>query len=324
MSGLSGEKILFTGATGQVARPVAEGLAADNEVWCAARFGDESIRSALESSGIRTVRWSMEAASLEELPSDFTLAFHAAPYRGQPDTETVTQANAVATGRLMEHCRSARAFVFISTFAVYQKPARADHPVAETDPLGGYAPYAPSYPIGKLAAEAVVRAFAPVFDLPSTIARLNVCYGPTGWGGLPVEMLARVAADEPIYLLPSGDEIWSSPISTDDVLGFTPALFDVASTAPTIVNLAGDEAVTLPTFVDELAARAGLRARYVRDDRARSSFLSDNTRRRELLGDCTVHWREGMARAVDAHMPGLASGERPASKSAGTNIWGAS
>ena len=193
-------KILFTGATGQVGRPVAEALAAGNEVWCAARFADAEVRAALESQGIRCVAWSMEAKSLDGLPRDFTHVFHGAPYRGQPDTDTAVQANAVATGRLMEHCRAAQAFVFISTFAVYERPPAPDHPVAETDPLGGYAPYAPSYPIGKLAAEAVVRALAPILDLPSTIARLNVCYGPAGWGGLPVEMFKRVLAGEPVYL----------------------------------------------------------------------------------------------------------------------------
>ena len=37
---LSGEKILITGPAGQIAFPLAEHLAADNEVWGIARFGD--------------------------------------------------------------------------------------------------------------------------------------------------------------------------------------------------------------------------------------------------------------------------------------------
>ena len=322
---LSGAKILFTGATGQVGRPVAEALAADNEVWCAARFGDPAVRAALEAQGIRTATWSMETDSLEQLPRDFTFVFHAAPYRGQPDTDTAVQANAVATGRLMDHCRTAEAFVFVSTFAVYQRPATPEHPVAETDPLGGYAPYAPAYPIGKLAAEAVVRTFAAMFGLRCTIARLNVCYGPAGWGGLPVEMFKRLLAGEPIYLPPDGSEIWSSPISTDDVTRFLPALFDIASTAPTIVNLAGDEPVMLRTYVCELAERGGLSATFVRDDRARAGFVSDNTRRRQLLGDCIVDWRDGMARAVEAHIPSAFAGHsRLQPGGLAPNIWGAS
>ena len=320
---LTGTKILFTGATGQVGRPVAEALAADNEVWCAARFGDPEVRAALEAQGIRTAAWSMEADSLDQLPRDFTHVFHGAPYRGQPNTETAVQANAVATGRLMEHCRTAKAFVFISTFAVYQRPPSPEYPMAESDPLGGYAPYAPSYPIGKLAAEAVVRALAPLLGLRSTIARLNVCYGPAGWGGLPVEMFKRVLAGEPVYLPPDGSEIWSSPISTDDISHFLPALFDVASTAPTIVNLAGDEAVMLRTFVSELAERAGLEAKFVRDARARAGFVSDNARRHKLLGRCIVDWHEAMVRAVEAHVPGAFDGRAQSTAGASPNIWGA-
>ncbi len=302
---------------------MAEALSADNEVWCAARFGDPEVRAALEAWGIRTAAWNMGADSLEQLPSDFTHVFHGAPYRGQPDTETAVQANAVATGRLMEHCRTATAFVFVSTFAVYQRPPSPEHPTAESDPLGGYAPYAPSYPIGKLAAEAVVRALAPLLGLRSTIARLNVCYGPTGWGGLPVEMFKRVLAGEPVYLPPDGSEIWSSPISTDDISHFLPALFDVASTAPTIVNLAGDDPVMLRTFVSELAERAGLEATFVRDARARAGFVSDNTRRHELLGDCIVDWHKAMVRAVEAHVPGAFDGRAQADAGASRNIWGA-
>ena len=35
---LEGQRILVTGATGQVARPLTEKLAENNEVWAAARF----------------------------------------------------------------------------------------------------------------------------------------------------------------------------------------------------------------------------------------------------------------------------------------------
>ena len=40
---VNGTKILVTGASGQVALPVAEALASDNEVWAIARFTDLSL-----------------------------------------------------------------------------------------------------------------------------------------------------------------------------------------------------------------------------------------------------------------------------------------
>ncbi len=320
---LSDKKILVTGATGQAFRPAAEALARDNEVWSVARYSNPRVRDELEAQGIRTFSWTMGEGGLDGLERDFTHVLHAAPYRGQPDSNTTAQANAVGAGTLMDHCRTAEAFLFVSTFAVYAKPATPDHPVAEDDMLGGHAPYAPTYPVGKLAAEGAVRAFAAVLGLSTTIARLNVCYGPTGWGGLPVEFFGRILAGEPIWLPPSGEEVWCSAISTDDVSRFIPRLFAAASPSTTIVNLAGDEAVTVTDFMTYLAEEAGLPIELVRDDRARESFVSDNTRRTSLLGDCSVHWREGMRRAVEAHYPGAFDriGPRP-TVTLEANPWG--
>jgi nucleoside-diphosphate-sugar epimerase len=163
-------KILFTGATGQAFRPAAEALAVDHEVWAAARFSSADIRAELEEKGIKTFEWKMGETSVAGLPDDFTHVLHAAPYRGQPDPSTAAQANAVGAGQLMYHCRRAKAFLFISTFAVHAKPATSETPLTEEAMLGGYAPYAPTYPVGKLAAEGAVRAFASVLDLPTTIA----------------------------------------------------------------------------------------------------------------------------------------------------------
>ena len=316
----SDRKILFTGATGQAFRPCAEAMAADNEVWCVARFSKPETKAELEAIGIKTFAWTMGEGSFEGLDDDFTHVVHAAPYRGQPDFDAATQANSAGAGMLMHHCRRAQAFLHISTFGVYAKPPTPGHPVAETDPLGGYTPYAPSYGVGKLAAEGAVRAFARVLELPTTIARLNVCYGPTGWGGLPIELFARLVNGEPLWMPTDGNPIPSSPISTEDVTRFVPGLWDVASTTATVVNLAGDEATSVYEFMSHLAGLAGLEADFEPDDRARESFVSDNRRRKELIGDCAVAWRDGMPRAVEAHYPGAFSGERIA-VTVETNIW---
>jgi nucleoside-diphosphate-sugar epimerase len=50
---MRGSKILITGPTGQVAKPIAKALAADNEVWGIARFTDAGAREGLEKSGVR-------------------------------------------------------------------------------------------------------------------------------------------------------------------------------------------------------------------------------------------------------------------------------
>jgi nucleoside-diphosphate-sugar epimerase len=290
-------------------------------VWCVARFSDPAVKAELEAKGVKTFSWTMGETGLDGLPDDFTHVVHAAPYRGQPDFDTAAQANAVGAGMLMHHCRAATAFVFVSTFAVYTRPDPPERPVAETDPLGGFAPYAPSYPIGKLAAEGAVRAFARVLGLPTTIARLNVCYGPTGWGGLPVEFFARVLTGEPIWLPLDGSDIPCSPISTDDVAQFLPGLWDVASTSTTIVNLAGDETTSVTEFMSYLAECADLTVDFAHDERSRTSFVSDNTRRRSLLGPCSVGWRDAMVAAVAAHYPGAFDGAPVDAAQLRPNVW---
>jgi UDP-glucuronate 4-epimerase len=319
---LQDKKMLFTGGTGQALRPALEAMAERNEVWALARFGDATIRSDLEAKGIHCYPWTLGEGDLDDLDDDFTHVVHAAPYRGQPDSNTTAQANAVGAGTLMYHCRNAEAFMFMSTFGVYKRPESTDHLLAEDDMLGGSAPFAPTYPIGKMAAEGAVRAFAHVLELPTTIARLNVGYGPTGWGGVPVEFFARILAGEPLWVPSDGTEIWASPISTDDITAFLPALFDIASPGTTIVNLAGDEAVKMRDYMTYLADVAQLPVTFVPSDESRHSFASDNTRRKQLLGDCTVHWKEGMQRAIEAHYPGAFDPEHRPEVEVEANIWG--
>ena len=54
---ITGEKILVTGVHGAVAFPLARALAADNEVWGAARFTDPATRAKVDGAGITAVRF---------------------------------------------------------------------------------------------------------------------------------------------------------------------------------------------------------------------------------------------------------------------------
>ena len=69
---LQDRKILVTGATGQIAGPIAENFAKDNEVWCAARFSDPKRKAELEAIGVKTCLWDMDSGDASMLPDDFT------------------------------------------------------------------------------------------------------------------------------------------------------------------------------------------------------------------------------------------------------------
>lgn len=316
---VTGEKILVTGVTGQVARPVAEALAERNEVWGVGRFGDPGIEAALHVRGIRTWRWDMGGDDLDGLPDDFTYVLHAAMHRGDgTDFDTAMEVNCAGTARLMTHCRRAKAFLHVSSGGIYDPPDR-ERPVAETDPLGGRLPWLPTYPVAKLATEGAVRALAATLGLPTTIARLNIAYGPYGHGGVPMLFLRRLLAGQPVEVPRQGDD-WCNPIHTDDVARQVPLLWKAASVPAVVVNWGGDEAVTLREVAEHVAGLAGVEARFVPSDASRGTVAFDNTKRRALIGDCHVGWREGLRWTVEAHFPDLAGRSRPSPQPAGRGV----
>ena len=68
---LKNQKILITGATSQVARPVIETLSAENEIFGLARFREEEQRRGIEALGARTVAVDLAEGELDQVPQDF-------------------------------------------------------------------------------------------------------------------------------------------------------------------------------------------------------------------------------------------------------------
>ncbi|WP_428343157.1 NAD-dependent epimerase/dehydratase family protein [Mycobacterium sp.] len=299
---LSDKKILITGATGQIGRPIAERLVGDNEVWCAARFSDPALKRELEDSGIKTCTWSLDSGDFSQMPDDFTHVLHAAFLIAEPVHDVAVRVNTQSTGQLMQHCRKAESFVFVSASAVYE-PQEPGHLYAETDPLGGLASYMPSYPVAKIACEGVVHAAAHMLDLPSTIARMNIGYGMASHGGVPVMYCQQMLADQPIGV-PFGFDNWGSPIHEDDIAEQASGpLFDIASLPVTIINWAGNDAVSHRELCDYIGELTCATPQYLESELTFDSFASDNIHREKLIGACKVHWRDGVHRTLARHFP---------------------
>jgi UDP-glucuronate 4-epimerase len=292
---IKGQRILITGATGQVAEPVARALAADNEVYALARFRDPAAREPLERDGIRCVPVDLADPDMSVLPDDVDLVMNFAVIKsGRWDVDL--RANAEATGLLMAHYESASAFLHCSSTGVYQ-PA-GHHPLLETDPLGdNHRAIMPTYSICKLAAEAVVRTECRQLSLPTTIARLNVPYGNNG--GWPDWHLQLILADAPVVVFPGGPNLFN-PIHEDDIIRMLPALVAAASVPATIVNLGGDETVSIQEWSAFLGDLVGKTATFDETTETIDSVTVDNTKRRELAGDTSVSWQDGLRRMVQA------------------------
>jgi nucleoside-diphosphate-sugar epimerase len=261
-------------------------------VWCAARFTNPQRKAELEALGIKTCMWDMDSGDNSSLPDDFTHVVHSA-LNLRPNYDQAITTNAEGSALLMQHCHKAEAFLHISSTCVYKPhPDHPNHAYAETDPLGGLATYAEVYPVAKMTSESSVRATARMFNLPTTIARMNVGYSWTGHGGLPVMQYNTFKNGQP-WLIPIGYNNIGSPISGVDIAAQAHKLLEVATVPARIVNWGGDDPVTDQEMGEFVAELTGVTASFVESPISFDSFWSDNTRREQLIGKCSVHWKDG-------------------------------
>jgi nucleoside-diphosphate-sugar epimerase len=298
---LRNEKILITGPASQVGFPMARALAEDNEVHGLARFGREEDRKRVEELGLRCIALDLASDGFESVPDDYTVVLHFAVVKSG-DFEYDLAANAEGTGRLMAHCRRARAFLHCSSAGVYRH-AGPDRPVKEGDPLGdNHAAMLPTYSICKIAAEAMARFSARQWNLPTSIARLSVPYGDNG--GWPWFHLLMMRGGHAVPLHPQRPNLFN-PIHEDDQLAHLPGLLEAASVPATVVNWGGVEPVSIEDWCGHLAELTGLELRFETSERTVGPLPVDTTRMCELLGPTRVPWREGIRRMVEARAPEL-------------------
>ncbi len=299
---LSDEKILITGPAGRIAFGVAETLAADNEVWGIARFGDAEGRAKVESLGVSTRSADLGRGDFGDLPRDFTYLLHIAADFSATDYQRALTVNAEGTGLILEHCRNAKAALVMSTVTTYKPHPDPWHAFTEDDPPGdalvpGQAPYS----ISKIAQEAVARYCARSMGLPITIARMCAAYGERG--GMPVWHMHAIAAGEPVRT--RWDPMPYSPIHDNDISAQLEALLDVASVPATIVNWGGDEPVSVQQWTAYLAELLGADANVVVEPVPGASVgsVADQTKRTAITGPCRVHWKDGLRRLAEQFYP---------------------
>jgi nucleoside-diphosphate-sugar epimerase len=300
---LSGETIVVTGATGQVGFPVAVALAADNEVIAPARFSSASARARLEAAGVTCVVADLGAGALDAVPTEPSYVLNFAVAKSN-DWDDDLRDNAEGVGLLMAHCKGARAFLHCSTTGVYEDTGGGG-PYAEDAPLGDnhrVSPYLPTYSISKIATEAAARLSARLWDLPTTIARLNVPYGDNG--GWPSIMIQLAQGGIPTEVPADGPAVYN-PIHEDDIVAMIPALLDAASVPATIVNWGGEEVVSVQEWTAYLTELTGVEIPLVESPSAIPSVVADLTKAHELIGRTQVGWRDGFRRMVEARHPDL-------------------
>ena len=295
---LSGRKILVTGPTGQVADPIARALAKDNDVWGLARFGDAEKRASLEADGVNCVPLDLETGDFFSLPDDFDYVLNFAVVK-TPDFDHDLRCNGESTGFLMSHCRNVRAFLHCSTTGVYQP--KGHDLISEDDELGdNHRCMMPTYSIAKISAEVVVRYAARQFDIPTIITRLNVPYGNNG--GWPYFHLVMMKNDVPIPVHVDKPSLYT-PIHEDAIVAMIPGLISGASVPARIVNLCGQDHVSIEEWCAYMGELTGLTPKFEYTKDTIESVKTDNTRLRELVGDARVNWRDGLREMIESRHP---------------------
>ncbi len=300
---LSGEKILVTGVTGQIAFPIARMLATENEVWGLARFSRSGDRERVSGAGITPIVCNLGDADFDGLPTDFTRVVHlAADLSPGWDYDAAIRANAEGTGLLLQHCRSARSALVMSTHSVYRPHEDPMYVFTEESPLGECnSTHTPTYSVSKISQEATARLAARAFGIPVTIARMNASYGPNG--GLPAMHVDAIADGRPVVT--RWDPCMYSPIYEDDIVLQVGAMLDAASTPATVVNWGGDEPVSVQEWASYAADLMGLdvTVEVGEIEGTLRGSIADTTRRASITGPCTVDWREGVRRTVALRHP---------------------
>jgi nucleoside-diphosphate-sugar epimerase len=301
---LSGRRLLVTGASGQIASALCRRLvAAGNQVWGVARFGDEGRRRELEDAGVTTCSADLVDGDLAVLPDDIDHVLHLAAYIGSnPDTDYSMDVNALATGRVLSRYRHVDSALVMSTGGVYRVNPDPWHQYAESDPLGDPASIAsPAYGVTKVAQEGVAKFCAREFGLRVVIGRMNVAYG--AGGGMPARHLGLLLAGETIRV--HNDPAPYSPIHEDDIARHVGPLLAAADIPALVVNFGGDEVVTAQQWCAYLAELAGVEARLQPAQLPGGPLGSalDPTRRLAITGPDQVRWRDGIRRMFELRAP---------------------
>ena len=302
---LKNEKILITGPASQVGFPIARALVRDNEMHGLARFTNPADRERLQAIGVRCLQADLATDSFAHIPDDFTYVLNFAVVKSRDGNfEYDLAANAEGTGRLMAHCRRAKAWLQCSSAGVYQYAGH--RALRESDPLGdNHRVMLPTYSICKIAAETMARFGARQWNIPTTIARLSVPYGNNG--GWPALHLDWMLAGRPIPVHPEQPNVFN-PLHEDDYIAHIPKLLAIAAVPATVINWGGCEAASIEEWCSYMGTLMGGEPQFVTTDKTIGSITVDLGRMHELVGRTTVPWRDGIRRMVQARHPELPLG----------------
>src|SRR6266508_900177 len=240
-------KVLITGGSGFIGKPVVAGLAREHEVWVAGR---QPIAAAPRQ---HFVAWDLaERLPVRDFPPRLDAVVHLAQsrdYRSFPDKAVaIARVNVDATLELLDYASRVGVthFVFASSGGVY---GGASHPIQEDARIEGHDFYLST----QLAGEVLAHSYRSTLDVITL--RLFFVYGR---GQSPdrffSKLARRVIAGEPVILY-GRDGIRLNPIHVLDVVDAVRSSLRLRGSH--VVNVAGPEVITLRRLAELIGERVG-------------------------------------------------------------------
>lgn len=297
------KKLLVAGVSGFVGQALALELCGKNEVYGLARFRDERLKKHLESKGVICIAKDVSEQSLNDLPADFDYVFNnlkdnirtGLVAHGEGQREAL-ELNASFVGRLMSHCRRARAFIQTSTAAVYPW-SPAGRRWKETDGVGPQ----DAYGVSKFAGEAVATFASLEWGIPTCILRLAYPYNEEG--GL-LYVLANWIADRQTIKVKMHQDRGYNPIHLSDFVRYSILSVDHGTVPPRVINACGADAVAQLELLRRIGKALGVEPIIGEVDASRIGYLEptwvlDPTLLIDLMGQPSITLEEGIRRVVN-------------------------
>ena len=291
MAGLSGKRVMVTGASGLVALPVAVKLAKNNEVFAVARWSDPAQKKLVEAAGAQAVTFDLANEDLSALPESVDVVIN---YAVLPPNfgNMAYDVNTGATGRLARRYRDAEAFVHGSTGSLYEY--QGERPLREDDPYGLHSA-GENYAASKIGAEYLIKHLSIDYQLPVTIIRIFSFYGPRG-GGV-TQRVDQVARGEPVSVYPGVRNV-HTPLYEDDYVEKTIGCAGIARVGGEVVNVGGSESCTTQEYCQIAGELLGKEPIFVENGRS-WPIWADTPKMEKLLGPSKVSIHEGIRRVLE-------------------------
>jgi nucleoside-diphosphate-sugar epimerase len=240
-------------------------------VIAVSRFGSPDVRDSLARHGVETISADLlDAAAVARLPDAGNVVYMAGQKFGTSDAPSRTwMMNVVLPARCAERYAGARVVAF-STGNVYPlTPVAEGGATEETDPR----------PIGEYAAsclgrERVFEHYAGSRGTRVAIVRLN--YAIDLRYGVLTDLAARIRDGAPISLaMGHVNVIWQG-----DANRIALELLPLVSTPPFIVNVTGEQTLSVRSLAVQLGERLGIAPRFSGSE-AEDALLSNTRKMRE-------------------------------------------